>query len=58
MQWRSYVQSGARVLKKGVMDLFLSISMAYSVISCQKFGEKIILGQIRCEKAPQVVPAS
>ena len=57
-QWVSDFPSGSRVLKKGVMDLFISISMAYSVISCQKFGEKIILGRIRYEKAPQVVPAS
>ena len=26
-------------IKKGVLDLFLSISMAYNVISCQKVAE-------------------
>ena len=31
--------SGSRVLKKGVLNLFLSISMAYNVISCQKVAE-------------------
>ena len=27
-------------VKKGVLNLFLSISMAYNVISCQKVAEK------------------
>ena len=39
VQWRSYFQSGARVLEKVLCTfkghLFLSISMAYSVISCK-----------------------
>ena len=38
VQWRSDFQSGSRV-EKGVMNLFLSISMAYNVISCQKVAE-------------------
>ena len=37
--WRADFQSGSRVLKKGVLNLFLSISMAYNVISCQKVAE-------------------
>merc|ERR1719370_2639162 len=37
--WRANFQSGSRVLKKGVLNLFLSISMAYNVISCQKVAE-------------------
>ena len=36
--WRADFQSGSRVLK-GVLNLFLSISMAYNVISCQKVAE-------------------
>ena len=36
---RADFQSGSRVLKKGVLNLFLSISMAYNVISCQKVAE-------------------
>ena len=35
--WRANLQSGYRVLKKVI--LFLSISMAYNVISCQKVAE-------------------
>ena len=31
----------SRVLKKGVLNLFLSISMAYIVISCRKVAEKL-----------------
>ena len=27
--------------KKGVLNIFLSISMAYNVISCQKVAEKL-----------------
>ena len=37
--WRADFQSGSRVLKKGVLKLFLSISIAYNVISCQKVAE-------------------
>merc|ERR1711963_145847 len=37
--WRADFQSGSRVLKKGVLNPFLSISMAYNVISCQKVAE-------------------
>ena len=33
--WRADFQS----VKKGVLNLFLSISMAYNVISCQKVAE-------------------
>ena len=37
---RADFQSGSRVLyKKGVLNLFLSISVAYNVISCQKVAE-------------------
>ena len=36
--WRADFQSGSRVLK-GVLNLFLYISMAYNVISCQKVAE-------------------
>ena len=36
---RADFQSGSRVLKKGVLNLFLSISMAYNVISCRKVAE-------------------
>ena len=39
VQWRSDFQSGSRVLKQGKMNLFLSISMAYNVISCRKVTE-------------------
>ena len=39
VQWRPDFQSGSRVLKKDVLDLFLSISMAYNVIVCQKVAE-------------------
>ena len=35
VQWRSDFQSGSRV-EKGVMNLFLSISLAYNLISCRK----------------------
>ena len=34
--WRAGFQSG---VKKGVLNLFLSISMAYNVISCPKVAE-------------------
>ena len=37
--WRADFQSGSRVLKKGVLNLFLSISMAYNVILCQTIVE-------------------
>ena len=40
--WRADFQSGSRVLKsvkKGVLNLFLSISKAYNVISCQKVAK-------------------
>ena len=32
--WRADFQSGSRVLKKGVLNIFWFISMAYNVISC------------------------
>ena len=38
VQWKSDFQSASSV-KKGAMNLFLSISMAYNVISCQKVAE-------------------
>ena len=37
--WRPDFQSGSRVLKKCVLNLFLSTSMANYVISCQKVAE-------------------
>ena len=37
--YRADFQSGSRVLKKGVLNLFLSISITYNVISCQKVAE-------------------
>ena len=39
VQWSSHFQCGSRLLKKSVMNLFLCISMAYNVISCQKVDE-------------------
>ena len=37
--WRADFQSGSGVLKKGILNLFLSISMAYNVISCRQNAE-------------------
>ena len=42
---RADFQSGSRVSKKGVLNLILSISMAYNVISCRKVAENT---QILC----------
>ena len=36
---RADFQSGSRVLKKGFLNLFLSIPEPYNVISCQKVAE-------------------
>ena len=37
--WKADFQSGLKVLKKGALKLFLSISMEYNVILCRQVAE-------------------